>query len=125
MTKTAFLAAIISLFTFAAATAAPAERQEKRFKGVELYSWKTEAGKWHFALLDGTNRVKTVEEVKTSPDRFENLKALQVAISQLAEGEFVTWSDRLGAFDMPSKEFRAIVAKPAKQAGVTLSVDLC
>ena len=125
MTKTVFIAAIISLFTLTAATAAPAERQAKRFKGVELYSWQSETGAWHYAMLDGTNRLKTNEEIKASPERFENLKALQIAISQLAEGEFVRWSDKLGAFKMPSKEVRAAVAKTAKQARVKLSIDLC
>lgn len=39
------------------------ENLKTSFKGFELYSWQ-EDEKWHFSLLEGTNRMKTCEEIK-------------------------------------------------------------
>lgn len=125
MKKTPLLAILVSLFTFTGLVAAPAERDAKRFKGVELYSWKTDAGGWRYALLDGTNRIKPAEEVKAPETRIKSLEALKAAISKLAEGERLSWGDRLGAFDTPPKAVRDEILKAAKEAGVKLHIDLC
>ena len=36
-------------------------------KGYELYSWPVE-DEWHFTLITGTNRLKTVEEITSGED---------------------------------------------------------
>ena len=43
----------------------PATRPARSMKGFELYSWQAE-GEWHFALVVGTNRSKTHEEIASS-----------------------------------------------------------
>jgi hypothetical protein len=56
------------------------KREEKpRFKGVELYSWKDKAGDWRFALLDGTNRLKTEDKVKAVKDQLKSVAELKKA----------------------------------------------
>ncbi|MGQ0615230.1 MAG: hypothetical protein ACT4PV_15965 [Planctomycetaceae bacterium] len=71
-------------------------------KGWELYSWRgqtqgdgaTTPGPVCFALLEGTNRLKTVQEV-TAPQRtLRGAAALKAELATLAEGEAVFW--RLG-----------------------------
>jgi hypothetical protein len=102
---------------------ADAKREAKpRFKGVELYSWKDE-GDWVFVLLDGTNRDKTAEEVKSARNKIKGADALKEAIALLAEGEQVSWSHRVGGFEFPGKKVRESVGKAAKDAGVELSIN--
>ncbi len=73
-------------------------------KGWELYSWRQRLpadgaaaqGTVCFALLEGTNRLKTVDEV-TAPERtLRGVAALEAELATLAEGEAVFW--RLGPF---------------------------
>jgi hypothetical protein len=43
------------------------EKLPRSFKGYELYSWEEE-GQWHFTLITGTNRIKTIEEITSKGD---------------------------------------------------------
>lgn len=63
-------------------------------KGYELYSWKI-SGEWYFALLVGTNRIKTRREVSSPRVRIRGVDALKRKLDRLAEGEEVTWAGRL------------------------------
>jgi hypothetical protein len=61
-------------------------------KGWELYSWPGDhLNVWRFALLEGTNRVKTRDEIRTSPDQVKGLNALLRELDRLPAGEFVFW----------------------------------
>jgi hypothetical protein len=59
-------------------------------KGFELYSWQ-EDGKWCFSLLMGTNRAKTVEEIRASETRLKGMDALKSALGGIEAGQWVTW----------------------------------
>jgi len=61
------------------------------FKGMELYSWQAETGEWAFSILPGTNRNKTIAEVKARPLSLDEVKA---AIAKLAIGETIFWFNR-------------------------------
>lgn len=73
-------------------------------KGYELYSW-SEDSQWYFTLITGTNRNKTVEEIRTSDDfisetgwvkiRMSGTDALETALSKLPEGEDIVWLAKL------------------------------
>jgi hypothetical protein len=91
-----------------------------RFKGVELYSWKDKGGDWVFALLDGTNRGKSEEEVKGSKDLIKSVPALKKALTRLAEGEQVSWSHRIAGFKFPPKATRDEIEAAAKEAKIVL-----
>jgi len=66
------------------------------FKGVELYSWKDCAScEWQFALLPGTNRLKTLTEIKEPTRAISGVTKLRQHLSRLAEGEQVFWLCRL------------------------------
>ena len=70
------------------------EVSQHSMKGYELYSWKAR-GRWHFALLVGTNRLKTRREVDSPRVRVAGLGALKRKLSRLARGEEVTWTEGL------------------------------
>jgi len=74
-------------------------------KGYELYSWQENDG-WHFTLITGTNRNKTLEEI-ISGDYFisetgwvnihcQGEEAIKTALGKVPPGEWVSW--RYGAF---------------------------
>ena len=70
-------------------------------KGYELYSWQ-EQGQWHFTLITGTNRNKTLEEVTIGEDaESENgwvnihvtgVDEIKAVLSRVPAEEFVSWS---------------------------------
>jgi len=69
-------------------------------KGYELYSWEDD-GEWHFTLITGTNRNKTVEEVTSttpsgSADGWVHIHvvgqdAIKDVLSRVPPSEFVIW----------------------------------
>jgi hypothetical protein len=59
-------------------------------KGYELYSWQ-DSGQWYFAVLVGTNRNKTIEEIRVPATSVKGEKALEAIIRTLPSGQFVTW----------------------------------
>lgn len=66
----------------------PTHSTKKAFKGMELYSWQGDDGAWSFAILMGTNRIKTVEEVMANP---LDIEAVKQGLCQMAPGEQVFW----------------------------------
>ena len=95
----------------------------RSMKGYELYSWQ-EGGDWHFALLVGTNRLKTHDEV-TSPDvRVQGTEALKRELSRLPSEERVFWSTGLvEGMAMPSDNILSEISTHCEQLGVQLVVD--
>jgi hypothetical protein len=112
-------------------------------KGYELYSWPTEDGEgWQYVLITGTNRLKTYDEivsaenaideggwVRVSATGTEGLKAL---LSQLPDGESVTWIGRewmeqmgvsRGNIRLPGKDVTDEIEHYCRQLGVDLSVE--
>jgi hypothetical protein len=105
----------------------PAQAQESRsakeFKGMELYSWKDSKGDWIFALLPGTNRLKTEEEVKNKENQIPGATELEKRFLRLAEGEEVFWFHRdLKGFAYPDDKMMTDIAASAKKAKVELNV---
>jgi len=74
------------------------------FKGYELYSWE-EYGQWHFTLITGTNRTKTMEEITSEEDVISEtgwakihvvgVDAIGGVLNRLPQGESVFWCDEL------------------------------
>lgn len=59
-------------------------------KGVELYSWQV-GGEWTYALLVGTNREKTLDEIKSPGTMIHNVDTLLSELDTFTEGQYVTW----------------------------------
>ena len=62
-------------------------------KGYELYSWQ-DGNQWNFALLVGTNREKTLDEIKATKTVLRGVDALTAALEQMPAGQYITWSSR-------------------------------
>jgi hypothetical protein len=62
-------------------------------KGYELYSWQ-DGNQWNFALLVGTNREKTLDEIKAAETTLRGVDALTAALEQMPAGQYITWSSR-------------------------------
>lgn len=71
----------------AARTAAPGEPR-RAFKGYELYSWQDSQEKWRYALLLGTNRLKSPEEVLAAG---VSEAELRLRLAELPATESVSW----------------------------------
>lgn len=71
----------------------PATPFADSMKGYELYSWQ-EGGKWKFSLLVGTNREKSLEEIKSAETVFTGVDALKTALQNIPEGQYITWSSK-------------------------------
>ncbi len=118
------------------ATATPVPPLPRSFKGYELYSWPEE-GTWHFTLITGTNRNKTVEEVKATDDQLsadgwvrihvQGVEAIKAVLSRVPAGEWVFWagadwaSGTLGGgsdITMPPQEIIDAVEQHAEQLGL-------
>jgi hypothetical protein len=69
-------------------------------KGYELYYW-AEDGQWHFTLITGTNRNKSLEEIVSneyivSEDGWVHIhvvgvEAIETVLSRLPQNEYVGW----------------------------------
>jgi hypothetical protein len=72
---------------------------EPSMKGWELYSWQKQ-GEWYFALVLGTNRLKTASEILASEGAVVGAEGIENELLRLPNGEQVFW----GSGGMP--EFR-------------------
>lgn len=118
----ALLVAFMHL-SLASVSLADDKREEKpRFKGVELYSWKNDGNKWMYVLLDGTNRLKSTEEIKKAKNQLKGVESLKQALSRLAKDEQVFWLHPVDGFEFPPKAVQKEVATSAKEAKIKLTV---
>lgn len=69
-------------------------------KGYELYSWQ-ENGQWHFTLITGTNRHKTLEEITSKINIISQggwvkihvvgVDEIKSVLSRLPQSEYILW----------------------------------
>lgn len=91
-------------------------------KGYELYSWQT-SGKWYFALVLGTNRLKTMDEISAPGVAVDSIDALRTRLAQLGRGEeiiWVTWADNRLA--LPPQPLVDAVKKMCQDLGLQLTI---
>jgi len=101
--------AIVMLIAFA--VYAPAQAM----KGYELYSWKVK-GRWHYALLTGTNRAKSYAEIASPASERVGMAALQAELEKLKRGEEVFWmSAAHGSVMKPRAKGAPILELPSRQ----------
>ena len=106
-------------------------------KGYELYSWP-EGNQWYFALLLGTNRIKTYEEViSNTPSEIHlitvtGVDALKLALDRFPENEYITWvgknwlqntwSSNYGNFQLPPQNYMDDLVQYCKQRKLNLQI---
>jgi hypothetical protein len=83
-------------------TLATVDKLPSSMKGYELYSWEQES-QWHFTLITGTNRNKTLEEIVSEDDFISEagwvnihtvgIESIEAVLGKVPRGEFVIWLD--------------------------------
>ncbi len=116
-------AALLAGYCHAGVARARQAKLPHSMKGYELYSWRARGG-WYFALLTGTNRLKTRREVRAPGAQVKGLDALKKRLDTLAEGEEVSWAAGLvpGTALPPDRIVRE-VKEHCERRGIVLRVS--
>jgi hypothetical protein len=110
-------------------------------KGYELYSWQTDSD-WHFTLMTGTNRAKTLEEITKGPDSVtadgwarvsvRGVDALKQLLGRLPPDETIVWIGERqleqtgvepGAIQLPPQEIIDSISETCQQLQLELLVS--
>jgi 1-deoxy-D-xylulose 5-phosphate reductoisomerase len=89
-------------------------------KGYELYSWQ-ENGQWKFSVLIGTNREKTLDEIKSADVVLAGVDALTSTLKKITAGQYITWSSR-ETLSFPPDDIRSQVEQVCKDRGLILNI---
>jgi hypothetical protein len=109
-------------------------------KGYEIYSW-LEDSQWHFTLITGTDRSKTLDEIVSKEDfisetgwvkiQVVGADAIKDVLSRLPEGESGFWCDELHIgqstktdLELPPEEIADAIREYAKQCGLDFVVTV-
>ncbi len=110
----------------------------RSMKGYELYSWQ-EDDEWHFTLITGTNRNKTVDEVLSREPLVTTegwvhihvigIDELKATLNRVPEGEHIMWFERFHgqggeSITLPPQNIVEAVARHAETRGLDLVVPL-
>jgi hypothetical protein len=110
-------------------------------KGYELYSWQADS-EWHFTLITGTNRLKSLEEITSGADTVsadgwvrisvQGVDALESLLRRLTEHEEILWIGEgwreqaqvdAGNLTLPPRETTDVIEGYCKQLGLELRVS--
>ena len=89
-------------------------------KGYELYSWQ-DGSQWKFSLVVGTNREKTIDEIKSADSVLSSVDALQSKLEEIPAGQYITWSSK-ETMSLPPDDIIQQVEQTCKDEGLILSV---
>jgi hypothetical protein len=88
-------------------------------KGYELYSWR-DGNQWNFSLLVGTNREKTLDEIKDTQTILRGVDALTSALEEMPAGQYITWSSR-ETLSFPPADIIEQIEQVCKAQGLILN----
>jgi len=102
----------------AASSESPATPFAASMKGYELYSWQ-DGNTWRFSLVTGTNREKSLDEIKSADVVLSDVEALAAALQQMPAGQYITWSSK-ETLSFPPQEIIEQVEKACEEQGLIL-----
>lgn len=91
-------------------------------KGYELYSWQ-DGNQWRFSILIGTNREKTLDEIKSADVAISGIDELKSTLEQIPEGQYITWSTR-ETLSFPPEDILKQVEQTCNDEGLILNIAL-
>ncbi len=131
MKRCFFVSLVIGGAAFATGCATAQNPGTLSMKGYELYSWP--AGQdWDFALMVGTNRLKTLDEIQSPAQTLHGVEAIKTALRALPVGEQVFWEGAgwtrqsqapAGSVTLPPEAIRDEIAGLCSQLGIVLTVN--
>jgi hypothetical protein len=89
-------------------------------KGYELYSWQ-EGNQWTFSLLVGTNREKTLEEIKSTDILLSGVDELKSVLETIPSGQYITWSSR-ETLSFPPDDLLKQIEQTCEDQGLILNI---
>jgi hypothetical protein len=118
------------------------DKLPRSLKGYELYSW-LEDNQWHFTLITGTNRNKTLEEIISEEDFISEtgwvnvhvvgIEAIKSALSKLPQSESIFWCDELHIgkiietnidLQLPPEQITDTIKEYAEQCGLDFAIAM-
>jgi len=121
-------------------SASPVGKLPHSLKGYELYSWPVN-GLWHFTLITGTNRNKTLEEIISTENivsadgwihvHVAGLNAINTLLGTIPQNEYISWLSELRSeqtprdgvdITLPTSEIIDAVKEHAAKYGINLVV---
>ncbi len=114
------------------------DKLPRSMKGYELYSW-LKGNQWHFTLITGTNRTKTLNEIVSGEDFISEIgwvdihvigmDEIKYVLGKLPQGESVSWCDGLHIgqttqpnLQLPPEQIAKALEEYAKQCGLDFSI---
>ena len=91
-------------------------------KGYELYSWQ-DGNQWRFSILIGTNREKTLEEIKSADVLLSSVDELKSTLEQIPAGQYITWSTR-ETLSFPPEDILHQIERTCNDEGLILNIAL-
>ena len=91
-------------------------------KGYELYSWQ-DGSQWKFSLLVGTNREKTLDEIKSTDTALPSVDALKSKLEQIPAGQYIMWSSK-ETLSLPPDDIIKQIEQICRDEGLILSIAL-
>lgn len=91
-------------------------------KGYELYSWQ-EGGHWKFSVLVGTNREKTLEEIKSADVVLSSVDELTSTLEKIPDGQYISWSSR-ETLSFPPDDILRQVKQVCEDKGLILNIGI-
>lgn len=122
-TMRSFLVAILFGVFLSGCVADPqssATQFPESMKGYELYSWQ-EGSQWNFSLLVGTNREKTLDEIKSTEVLLSSVDELKSTLEKIPAGQYVTWSSR-ETLSFPPEEVIQQIQQTCEEQGLILTI---
>ena len=112
---------LVFVFSSCGTATQPAATQfPESMKGYELYSWQ-DNGQWKFSLLPGTNREKTIDEIKSIDTVLLDINSLKSAIGNIPSGQYISWSSK-ETLSFPPDEIIRQIEQICKVNGLILNI---
>jgi hypothetical protein len=92
----------------------PVSANKTSFKGWELYCWRRDR-EWAFALLIGTNRIKSDAEIEQAR---VGLDAVLAELSNLAKGQTVVLGHNRARNQLPPQRIRRAILERCRTRGL-------
>ena len=119
--RTSLFVVLAVLFLSSCGASEPAATPfPESMKGYELYSWQ-DGSQCRFSILTGTNREKTLDEIKSADVTLSSVEELKSTLAQIPTGQSIIWSTR-ETLSFPPEDILKEVKQTCNDEGLILSI---